>query len=167
MAAYIDYMYSDEFALNANFGLEGEGFYYGDDGKPHLSDNVLHSTETITSFAVKKYTLFSLLPHQDIQTRFMDAYDENQLSTIELWTNAADSEWLLPNAFTLSQEDSVAAAAIMNDVETSIDENLLGFITGSISLDTYDAFIQGLHSMGVDDAVAIYQDALDAYLSNE
>lgn len=79
-------MYSDEFALNANFGLEGEGFYYGDDGKPHLSDNVLHSTETITSFAVKKYTLFSLLPHQDIQTRFMDAYDENQLSTIELWT---------------------------------------------------------------------------------
>ena len=97
----------------------------------------------------------------------MDAYDENQLSTIELWTNAADSEWLLPSAFTLSQEDSVAAAAIMNDVETSIDENLLGFITGSISLDTYDAFIQGLHSMGVDDAVAIYQDALDAYLSNE
>lgn len=55
----------------------------------------------------------------------------------------------------------------MSDVETSIDENLLGFITGSISLDTYDAFIQGLHSMGVDDAVAIYQDALDAYLSNE
>ena len=56
---------------------------------------------------------------------------------------------------------------IMSDIETSIDENLLGFITGSISLDTYDSFIQGLHSMGVDDAVAIYQDALDAYLANE
>ena len=167
MAAYIDYMYSDEFALDANFGVEGEGFYYGDDGQPHLSDNVLHSTETITSFAVKKYTLFSLLPHQDIQTRFMDAYDENQLSTIDLWTNAADSAWTLPSAFTLTEEDSVAASAIMSDVETSVDENLLGFITGSIPMDTYDAFIQGLHDMGVDDAIAIYQDALDEYLSNE
>ena len=167
MAAYIDYMYSDEFALDANFGVEGEGFYYGDDGQPHLSDNVLHSTETITSFAVKKYTLFSLLPHQDIQTRFMDAYDENQLSTIELWTNAADSAWTLPSVFTLTEDDSVAAAAIMSDVETSVDENLLGFITGSIPMDTYDAFLQGLHEMGVDDAIAIYQDALDEYLSNE
>ena len=152
---------------NVNFGVEGEGFYYGDDGQPHLSDNVLHSTETITSFAVKKYTLFSLLPHQDIQTRFMDAYDEKQLSTIELWTNAADSAWTLPSAFTLTEDDSVAAAAIMSDVETSVDENLLGFITGSIPMDTYDAFLQGLHEMGVDDAIAIYQDALDEYLSNE
>ena len=160
-------MYSDEFALDANFGVEGEGFFYGDDGQPHLSDNVLHSTETITSFAVKKYTLFSLLPHQDIQTRFMDAYDENQLSTIDLWTNAADSAWTLPSAFTLTEDDSVAAAAIMSDVETSVDENLLGFITGSISLDTYDAFLQGLHDMGVDDAIAIYQSALDEYFANE
>jgi len=167
MAAYIDYMYSDEFALDANYGVEGEGFYYGDDGKPHLSDNVLHSTETITSFAVKKYTLFSLLPHQDIQTRFMDAYDENQLATIDLWTNAADSAWILPSAFTLNEDDNVAAAAIMSDVETSVDENLLGFITGSISLDTYDSLIEGIKGMGVQDAIDIYQNALDEYHANE
>ena len=55
----------------------------------------------------------------------------------------------------------------MSDVETSVDENLLGFITGSVSMDTYDAFIQGLHDMGVGDAIAIYQDALDEYFAND
>lgn len=166
MAAYIDYMYSDEFAIAANFGKEGEGFNYGEDGKPHLSDLVLNNTETITSFAVKKYTLFTPLPHQDIQTRFMDAYDDYQLDTILAWTDAADSAWSLPRTFSLSENDNVAAAAIMSDVETSVDESLLGFITGSISLDTYDSFIEGIKAMGVQDAIDIYQNALDEYYAN-
>lgn len=167
MEAYIDYMYSDEFALAANFGKEGEGFNYDENGNPHLSDSVLHSTETITAFAVKKYTLFSYLPHQDIQTRFMDAYDEMQLATIELWTDHADSAWNLPTAFSLDEEDATQAAAIMSDVETSVDENLLGFITGSIDLGTYDAFINGLKAMGVEDAIAIYQASFDRYLESQ
>ena len=163
MAAYIDYMYGDEFALAANFGQEGEGFDYGPDGKPHLSDIVLHNTEAITSFAVRKYTLFSYLPHQDIQTRFMDAYDENQLSTIELWTTSADSEWTLPAAFSLEENDATKVAGIMGDVETSVDENLLGFVTGSIDLSTYDAFVENLKTMGVEEALEIYQAAFDQY----
>lgn len=163
MAAYIDYMYGDEFAIAANFGQEGEGFEYGPDGKPHLSDIVLHNTEAITNFAVRKYTLFSYLPHQDIQTRFMDAYDENQLSTIDLWTNSADSEWILPAAFSLEEHDATKVAGIMGDVETSVDENLLGFVTGSIDLSTYDAFVENLKTMGVEEALDIYQAAFDQY----
>ena len=165
MAAYIDYMYGDEFALAANFGQEGEGFEYGQDGKPHLSDIVLHNTEAITSFAVRKYTLFSYLPHQDIQTRFMDAYDDNQLSTIELWTTSSDSEWILPAAFSLEEHDATKVAGIMGDVETSVDENLLGFVTGSIDLSTYDAFVENLKTMGVEEALDIYQAAFDQYLN--
>ena len=61
----------------------------------------------------------------------------------------------------------MAVSAIMSDVETSVDENLLGFITGSVSMDTYDAFIQGLHDLGVGDAIAICQDALDEYFAND
>ena len=55
----------------------------------------------------------------------------------------------------------------MSDVETSVDENLLGFITGSVSLETYDAFVDGIKAMGVQDAVDIHQNALDEYLANE
>jgi len=48
-----------------------------------------------------------------------------------------------------------------------VDENLLGFITGSISLDTYDSLIEGIKGMGVQDAIDIYQNALDEYHANE
>lgn len=163
MAAYINYLYSDEFALIANYGKEGEGFEYDEAGNPHLSDLVLHNTETITSFAVKKYTLFSYLPRQDIQTRFADAYDEQQLDTIELWTNSGDSAYLLPSAFSLDVDDSNTVAALMSDIETSVDEYLLGFITGSIPLSQYDQFLAGLSDMGIQEAIDIYQAALDQY----
>lgn len=165
IAAAINYMYSDEFAITANFGIEGEGLVYDEDGNPHLSDLVLHNTDTIMSFAVKKYTMFTYFPYQEIQTKYMDAYDQVQLDTIAMWSSGSDDLWVIPDEASLNAEDSELAAEIMADISTSVDEYLLGFITGSISLDQYDTFLENIRSMDVQTAIDLYQKTYDEYLA--
>lgn len=54
----------------------------------------------------------------------------------------------------------------MSDIETSVNENMLGFITGSIGLDQFDAFTAGLEEMRLQEAIDIYQAVYDAYLGD-
>ena len=44
-----------------------------------------------------------------------------------------------------------------------MDENTVSFISGTKSLDEYDAFVEQIKAMGIDDAIAIQQAALDRY----
>ncbi len=163
MATIVNYLYSDEFAIPANYGVEGEGLVYNEAGQPQLSDLVLNNTETITSFAVKKYSLFTQFPHQDIQTRFMPCYDEVQLETLSLWADSQDALYTLPADLNLSMQDEDTLSRIMSDVETHVDEMLLSFITGAADLAGFDTYVSDLYAMGLQEAIDIYQAALDTY----
>lgn len=163
MATLVNYLYSDEFAITANFGVEGEGLAYDENGDPMLSDMVIHNTDTIVSFAVKKYSLFTYFPHQDIQTRFMPCYDEAQLDTLDLWASSQDSAYTLPSDLAISVEDSDTLAKIMSDIETHVDEMLLAYVTGAADTSNFDDFVAELYGQNLQGAIDIYQAALDAY----
>jgi putative aldouronate transport system substrate-binding protein len=51
----------------------------------------------------------------------------------------------------------------MGDIQTFVSESVLAFINGTKSFDEYDAFIQQVKDMGVEEAVQIKQAALDRY----
>lgn len=165
MAAVVNYMYSDEFAIPANYGIEGEGFNYGEDGKPHLTELVTANPDAIMSFSVMKYTTMTAFPIQSYQTRYKDAYGEVQLNTIELWSSFGDDAYVYPSDIKLSAQDSEATSTILTDIDTAIDEYLLGFITGSISLDKYDEFQQNLLDLGIEDVIEVYQSYYDDYVA--
>jgi len=156
-------MYSDEFALLANYGVEGEGLVYDEAGDPHLSDLILNNQDTIMSFAIKKYTAFTYFPCQSIETRNMDAYDDVQIQTMEMWASFGDDLYVYPSEISMSAEDTETTAMILTDIETLIDEYLLGFITGSISLDKYEEFRQNIIDLDIQTVIDIYQRYYDEY----
>jgi putative aldouronate transport system substrate-binding protein len=64
---------------------------------------------------------------------------------------------------TPSPEESQKLSSIMNDVTTYRDEMIIKFVMGAESMDNYDKFVSQLKSMGMEEAIAIYQGALDRY----
>ncbi len=48
-------------------------------------------------------------------------------------------------------------------MDTFISENFILFVTGEKSLDEFDSYLDTLKGMGMEDMIAIYQNAYDIY----
>ena len=70
----------------------------------------------------------------------------------------------MPSGVTLTIEESEEVSKIMSDIITYSGEVLLNIEIGSAPMSEYDTFCDTIRSMGVEDAVAIYQSAYDRYL---
>ena len=51
----------------------------------------------------------------------------------------------------------------MADVETYVTESTTRFITGEMALDLWDEYVQTIRNSGIDEAISLYQAALDRY----
>ena len=65
----------------------------------------------------------------------------------------------------LSTEESARAAELMAQVNTYAEEMLLKFITGAEPLENFDAYSEDVMEYGLEEALNIYQNAMDRYLS--
>ena len=52
----------------------------------------------------------------------------------------------------------------MTAIDTYVQEQSIKFITGDRSLDEWDAYVKEIESMGVQDALKIYNDAYARFL---
>jgi putative aldouronate transport system substrate-binding protein len=68
-----------------------------------------------------------------------------------------------PGAVTFNVDESERFYTLYNDIDTYLDENLLGFIIGTTPLDQYDSFRDTLISMGIEECIELTQAALDRY----
>lgn len=77
-------------------------------------------------------------------------------------------EGLINSSFykvTRTQEETEDYSFIMSDIETRINETIVHFITGEKSMDEWDAFLDELNGMGLDDARQIQQQAYDRFMA--
>ena len=163
-AKYLDYLYTEEGSILAGYGVEGEGLEYDAEGNPHFSDLVLHNDTYPCTPAMVLYATYGC-PGVFDGSRYMDAYDERTASAVALW-GEDDQDWLYPIKASLTVEESDEYTAIMSEVRTYVQEETLKFITGAESMDHWDDYIAALEDMGIEDAVAIKQTALDRYMAH-
>lgn len=163
-AKYLDYMYTKEGSILAGYGVEGEGLEYDAEGNPHFSDLVLHNETYPCTPAMVLYATYGC-PGIFDGSRYFAAYDQRTLDAIELW-GEDEQDWLYPKNASLTVDESEEYAAILSEVRTYVQEMTLKFITGAESLDQWDAYCQRLTDMGIEDAIAIKQTALDRYMTH-
>ncbi|MDR3121490.1 MAG: hypothetical protein LBU58_09205, partial [Clostridiales bacterium] len=84
-------------------------------------------------------------------------------SANEIWFKA-DNALLLP-LLSLTEDESVEYANIMNEVTTLFDETFFKIVMGVESADNYSRFIETANQMGIDRAIAFQQAAYDRYLA--
>ena len=164
---WLDYLYTEEGALLANYGVEGDTFEFDENGKPVFTDKILNNengwtmTQTVASY---------LCPSAGIAnwsdwTRELAGVPEKDQACYDVWSEFSD-DWRLPSSVTLTQEESTERAALYADISTIVKEQTAQFISGALDIESnWDAYISALEASGIERAIEITQAAYDRYLA--
>jgi putative aldouronate transport system substrate-binding protein len=97
--------------------------------------------------------------------RYMEQYLKypEQVDAINTWSQHQGKLILPP--ITATPDESQRLATIMNEVNTYVSEMFTKFIMGQEPLDNFDAFVDQMKKMNIEEAIELRQAALDRYNS--
>lgn len=158
---WMDYFYSVEGSLMQNFGLEENRTYVVQpDGSYKWSELITKNPDGMTQNEARtKYT--SLNAFYEDYTRVTSSWSEEQKKAQQVWVASKD-DGVIPNELTMTAEENQQYASIMSEIQTFVDEQAVKMIMGTSQM-SYEDFVKEIKAMGIDDAIAIYQNALDRY----
>lgn len=166
-AKYLDYLYTDEGHILANFGIEGESFNWEND-YPTYTDKIMKNSEGLSpSQAMSMYLRANGSGPFVQDVRYIEQYyqTETQKQALDTWSKSTDNtvKYLMPQ---LSHDTDEASeyAGIYNEINKYVHESAYAFISGSKSLDEFDAFVEQIKKMNIARAIEIKQKAYDNYL---
>ena len=160
---WLDFWYSPQGRQLLDYGVEGISFEFDTDGTPQYTDIVLNNPDGLTTEAIQAMYLGYNFAGLFDPTTMLATYEENQLEAMDIWTSNVDDAWNYPSGATLTAEESEEYNSYYSDISTYLSTEVVSFVTGARSLDTFDDFIATLESMGADRCIEIKQAALDRY----
>ena len=162
---WLDYLYSEEGAMLANYGVEGDTYTLNDSGEPVFTDKVLNNPDYSFSQAQASFLCPpSSIPNHYDWTRELGSVPEKDIASYDVWGSVKD-DWVMPS-LSLTSDEAVERAGIMTDIQTYAQEQTTAMITGIQDVETYwDTYVETMKSMNLDRAVEITQAAYDRYLN--
>jgi len=161
LAKYLDWFFTDEGAILAAGGPEGRAWEFDADGNKvrteewNNSDVPKNERNNVYSFGG-----LPLLSREDMPE---DETYPVQEAAGPIWEANHDSAYVMPTTLSISAQESEDYAAVYNDIQTYIEENLARFVTGDNPMSEWDAFVDHIMEMGLEDCIAIKQAAVDRY----
>ena len=76
-------------------------------------------------------------------------------SVTKTWSETRDSLYTYPANAVMTQEESEEYARINADIHTYAEENITKFVTGEQDMSEFDAFVENLKSMNLNQVTAI------------
>lgn len=164
-AQWLDMWYSEEGTQVANWGLEGEGFEYDENGDPHYTELVINNPSGLAmSFARELYAAPTGGYMYNMGTVY-SLWDEKQLSAAETWCQNFDNAMCLPSFMSRTTEESEEYAQISGDLVTYVSETLSKLQLGELNLEAdLDTFISTVKEMGMDRLLELNQISYERYM---
>lgn len=158
---WVDVLYTDEGAIEAMLGKEGEAYVIDEDGYWQWKGGL----ESMTATIINELSIYDtgempwLFPRD-----FYNRYAEQAVRRIN-----AELEKLSPfikqpfPTYTLTLEESAKALSLQNELGLYVDESLARFVLGQIELndDTIANFREGLVERGMNEMVDLWQSVAD------
>lgn len=164
---YLDFFYSSEGVLLANYGAPDVGsYYYGPDDRPLLSELVTEDEIMDLAAAFDVYSWHVDAPYC-IHQREMDTFTEVQQEIVKTWAEGLnrDTNRKMPVNYTLTSDESDKVTALMADIDTYVKEWTTKFIIGAEPLDKFDDYVAQVMSMGLGEVLELQQTAVDRYFA--
>lgn len=160
---WMDWFYSDEGSLLANWGVEGEDYIVKEDGSKIYTDKIAKNVEGVAIPTIYFKYLYSHGAFLREWDRECPSYGEEANASMWRWLDSTEYSRMLPSFISYSSDESDEFTAIMNDIYTYVGEMRVKFITGAESLDGFDAFVAQMNNMGLARAVDIQSAAYERY----
>ena len=163
----LDWMYSEEGMICYNFVIEGVS-YEMVDGKPVYTDVIMNNPDGMSvAQALAAYTRTSTSGVGVQMEDYIEQYyaQDNQKTALELSMKTDMGEHMFPPC-SVSEENQDRYTEIMSQVKTLSDEMEASFICGTTSMDEWDSYQQKLKDAGIEEAIAMMQQAYDNYMAN-
>lgn len=80
------------------------------------------------------------------------------------WVDTNMANHLLPQLY-VSEDNSDRDGEVMTNVKTYVDEMTIKFITGEVSIDEFDSYMEQLKTFGIEDAISFRQEAYNKYIA--
>lgn len=162
---WLDYAYTDEGSLLSTFGIEGESFEWVD-GYPTIMDEVkTNDSGWSEEQSISRWMLGSINYPNARDYRFYEQMNLNEPYKVEIqdnW-NLATEDITMPPVVMTTEENSTYSN-LMADISTYVEAAYNEFIIGERSLETdWDAYVQSVIDMGIEEAIACKQAAYDRY----
>ena len=157
-AKFLDYFYTDEGRLFANFGVEGVT-YNMIDGYPKLTDMVINSGNIQNEIEKYANPEFSVVDPRYYEQRMV--YPE-QNEAIKTWAKTNAENHKLPLLLPTTDEANDISKCT-TEIETYVNEMFIKFMIGTKSLDKYDEYLAQLDKLGVKKVLKIYNAAYERY----
>lgn len=86
-----------------------------------------------------------------------------QREAMSVWASSTDGANSYPYYATMTSEEGDEFSTIYSDIDTYVMTSILQFIIGERPIEEFDAFVEQVMSMGIEDCIAIKQAAYDRY----
>lgn len=159
---FIDYLFSEEVGELTWYGIEGVD-YERVDGEIALNSIYIDNEDNYRS---KQGYNFSGLPSYQLGGGYM----ATQCDFVRDMSNNVLSQYVMNPTITFSyklESENEVIQAYLADIQTYFSENLMAFIMGTRSLDTWDSYISDLERMNLSEIIAVYQAASDRAVANQ
>lgn len=157
---WLDYFYaSEDGRLLTNWGVEGETFTLDAQGQPQLTEYVTNNPNGVDmGMVLRSVGAFN---------NFLMIRDVNLMKAIskpfEIEFAAQVQDNLVPPFPVMipTPEESRSVSSIMADITPFESEMITKFIMGTESLDKFDDYVAQMKTLGIDEAIAIWQAQYD------
>ena len=163
-ARFLDYLYSDEGHMLANFGVEGDTYEIRN-GNPVYTDKILHNPDGLTiGQALSLYTRAGTPGPYRQDSRYSEQYYQfsQQHEAQEIWKNTKADDYRLPLLMP-TPEEGAEYSEKLSDIRAYADEMFLKFIFGEEPLDNFERYVADMKMLGADRVLEIQQHALERY----
>lgn len=160
---YIDFFFTEEGSNLCNYGVEGEGMEYNENGEPEYTELIYANPDHSMRETQVMYTL-TIGPFVENESRNDIAYTEKENAARGVWGSNVDDAYTMPTS-DLSADQASEVSGILGDLMTYATGKVTEFIIGSDSLDNWDAYVAEMESFNVGRAIEIYQEVYDAYMA--
>lgn len=163
---FLNYGYSEAGRKTYNYGRQGLTWDYNEEGKVVLTDIITnHEKGWPLGQAWSQYARGVYPGPYFSERRFLELYYpyEEQVKGLEYYTATNMREHLLP-PISPDPSETDLFGRIMTDIQGYVDEYTLTAIMGIVDVETtFDNYISQLYEMGMDEAIAIQNTALQRY----
>ncbi len=161
---FLDFIYSEEGHMLANFGIENESYTFVN-GESIYTDAILNNPDGLPlANAVAMYCMSGIPfpmnkdPKAAQQTSW---FWPQQARAHEIW-DGADISIIFPEV-TLTEDESAKATSVLGQANAYVTEMLTKFILGIEPLTNFDKYVENIEKMGIDEVIEINQAAMERY----